>query len=193
MAKKGKDKGKKRASAPHHDRGQPVAKRRSNPNPRFQHEPSPEPAAPAPPPPQEKQPPVSLRPEKLTLLDLKAMGQCELQKAAFEAGLLAAVPQQPNSGKYLKGDLLAALTGHITTVRPGNFLLDMLSPDHGSSRERAPPAMPKSKPKVRSSAHVPPCVCHAPLTCPGPVGPLRMSCTADMPRPCWSPAYVMHR
>ena len=55
---------------------QPVAKRLSTPNPRYQ-QPSPEPAAPAPPPPQEKQPPtVSLRPKKLTLLDLKHCGPC---------------------------------------------------------------------------------------------------------------------
>lgn len=44
------------------------------------------------------------------------MGQRELQKAAFKAGLLAAVPQQPKSGKYLKSNLLAALTGHIPYI-----------------------------------------------------------------------------
>ena len=58
------------------------------------------------------------------------------------------MPKQPKSGKCLKGDLQAALTEHIQNVRPTEFLLEMLPPDHNSSRERAPPIKPKSKPKV---------------------------------------------
>ena len=151
--------GKKRASGSHRGRDQPAAKRLSKPNSRSQHEPSSEPAAPGPVPP-------PLRPKRLTLLDLKAMSQPELKTAAFEAGLLAGVPKQPKSGKILKEDLLAALTKHIQIARPGKYLLDMLSPVHSSSRERATLSVPKSKPKVGVTAHAPPCVCHVPLARP---------------------------
>ena len=125
--------GKKRASGSHRGRDQPAAKRLSKPNSRSQHEPASEPAAPGPvppPPPGGEQQGAPLRPKRLTLLDLKAMSQPELKTAAFEAGLLAAVPKQPKSGKILKEDLLAALTKHIQIARPGKYLLDMLSPDY---------------------------------------------------------------
>ena len=106
--------GKKRASGPHHGRGQPVAKRLSTPNPRYQ-QPSPEPAAPAPPPPQEKQPPpVSLRPKKLTLLDLKHCGPCAKEHdwvlflRRLELNCLVTVEERKKTSKMLlpKGTFL---------------------------------------------------------------------------------------